>query len=400
MKENKWLRAAIPALLLHCSIGTVYCWSILCKSIESSIGINCELAFSLAIFFLGISAAVGGPLIERNVKLSSLISTVCFSTGMILSGVACLIKSYPLLLLGYGVIMGIGIGIGYLSPVKTLMMWFSNNKGMATGLAIMGFGVAKILSAPGFSYFIEHFGIVEMFIFHGLFYLIVMLIATAFLKRPPNKEKSNDSDRKLELSKWIEEARNIIKLPKLWTYWLIFYLNITAGLALISNEALFFSLSGLGWFIGYAMSVSAIFNSAGRFGVAWWSDYIKVKSRIFGLILLISVISCTLGYQFTVLIPITIFICNAGYGAMFSIMPNVLASNYGMNNVSKIHGIVLSAWAFAGLTGNQVAKLILDTPGCDQRGVILVTGIIYLIGLLISTRLWNFVDKKQKDPSK
>lgn len=141
-KENKWICGAIPALLLHCSIGTVYCWSYFKADIASYIGASkssVEWGFSLAIFVLGMSAAFAGDIVEQNIKLSSKIACYCFSIGLALTGLFVYLKSLPGILISYGLIMGIGLGLGYLSPVKTLMLWFKNNKGLATGIAHCGF---------------------------------------------------------------------------------------------------------------------------------------------------------------------------------------------------------------------------------------------------------------------
>ncbi|MGN0778203.1 MAG: MFS transporter, partial [Aristaeellaceae bacterium] len=157
--QNKWIRGAIPALLLHCSIGTVYCWSVFSNEIANYIGFaksDVEWAFSLAIFFLGMSAAFLGNVVEKNIHRSSLIATICFSAGMLGTGLCIWYGgAHPgnvLVLIGiflfYGFIMGVGLGTGYLSPVKTLMLWFSENKGLATGLAVAGFGAAKAIASP------------------------------------------------------------------------------------------------------------------------------------------------------------------------------------------------------------------------------------------------------------
>ncbi len=158
-RANKWVRAAIPALLLHCSIGTVYCWSIFSQEIADYIGFSkgaTEWAFSFAIFFLGMSAAFLGNVVEKDIHKSSLIATICFSLGMAGTGFFIyyggLHKGSALALIGiyicYGFIMGIGLGTGYLSPVKTLMLWFEDRKGLATGLAVAGFGAAKAIASP------------------------------------------------------------------------------------------------------------------------------------------------------------------------------------------------------------------------------------------------------------
>ena len=149
--ENKWIRAAIPALLIHSCIGSVYCWSLLKGDIAQEMGCTVsqiELAFSLAIFFLGMSAAFGGRFVERNVKISSLCSTIFFASGLLLSCLSIKLQSIWGLMISYGGIMGIGLGLGYLSPVKTLMLWFKEHKGLATGIAISGFGLSKVLFSP------------------------------------------------------------------------------------------------------------------------------------------------------------------------------------------------------------------------------------------------------------
>ena len=393
--SDKWKFGAIPGLLIHGSIGTVYCWSLLTESLnDCMMGISCEWAFSLAIFFLGISAAFLGPLVEKNVKMSSLFSALFFGSGMIISGIACALSQPVLFHLGYGVIMGIGLGIGYISPIKTMMIWFKENKGLAAGLAISGFGIAKILGGPGFVYFIKNFGLPEMFIFHGIFYFLIMMIATIYIRKPDTDEK-NKEITKIQIidfiKNWGKDLISAFKLKKLWIYWLVFYLNITAGLAIISNEVVFFKYSGITAFgVGIAVSLCAIFNSAGRLGVSWISDKLKNRGILFGIIMLISSVCCLIGFSAPVAVSVVVLLCNAGYGAMFAIMPGALHDRYGMDKVSTIHGVVLSAWAFAGLTGNQLAKIVTELPTSYSPRIIIVCSLIlYLIGSYFCTNLWS-----------
>ena len=184
-KENKWIRAAVPALLLHCSIGTVYCWSIFSQEIADYIGFSkgaTEWAFSFAIFFLGMSAAFLGNVVEKDIHKSSLIAAVCFAVGMAgTGGFICYGGLHPhstVALVGiyvcYGFIMGIGLGTGYLSPVKTLMLWFKDRKGLATGLAVAGFGAAKAIASPVMQAMLNNLGdggIYKMFLILACVYL-------------------------------------------------------------------------------------------------------------------------------------------------------------------------------------------------------------------------------------
>ena len=196
--QNKWIRAAIPALLLHCSIGTVYCWSIFSQEIADYVGFSksaIEWAFSFAIFFLGMSAAFLGNVVEKNIHKSSLIATICFSLGMAGTGFFIyyggLHKGSVLALVGiyifYGFIMGIGLGTGYLSPVKTLMLWFKDRKGLATGLAVAGFGAAKAIASPIMQAVLAGLGdggLYKMFYILAAVYFVMMFVGHLLLAKP------------------------------------------------------------------------------------------------------------------------------------------------------------------------------------------------------------------------
>ena len=196
--QNRWVCGAIPALLLHCSIGTVYCWSIFSQEIANHIGFSkaaTEWAFSFAIFFLGMSAACLGSVVEKDIKRSSLISTICFALGMVGTGFFIwyggIHKGSPLALVGiyisYGFIMGIGLGTGYLSPVKTLMLWFEDSKGLATGIAVAGFGAAKAIFSPVMQAMMKSLGeggIYKMFYVLAAIYFVMMFTGHLLLKKP------------------------------------------------------------------------------------------------------------------------------------------------------------------------------------------------------------------------
>lgn len=197
-RANKWCRAAIPALLLHCSIGTVYCWSIFSQEIADYIGFSkgaTEWAFSFAIFFLGMSAAFLGNVVEKDIHKSSLIAAICFACGMAGTGFFIYYggahRGSMLALIGiyvcYGFIMGIGLGTGYLSPVKTLMLWFEDRKGLATGLAVAGFGAAKAIASPIMQALLDNLGeggIYKMFWILAVVYFIMMFAGHLLLAKP------------------------------------------------------------------------------------------------------------------------------------------------------------------------------------------------------------------------
>ena len=429
--QNKWLRGAIPALLLHCSIGTVYCWSIFSQEIANYIGFSkgaVEWAFSFAIFFLGMSAAFLGGLVEKNIHKSSLIATITFSLGMAGTGffiwyggnhqhsILSLVGIY----ISYGFIMGIGLGTGYLSPVKTLMLWFKDKKGLATGLAVAGFGAAKAIASPIMSRMLEGLGdggVYKMFLILACVYFVMMFVGHLILAKPEGwvepQTKSKD-----------EGIIATLKREPILSYvgiWLMFYINITCGLAIISQEKMIVKCVGLGAAAGLISTISAIFNAGGRLGFSAWADKLKDRNTIYKLIFILSIAStvivlCTKGIAngngnvlLIVFVLALIFIVNAGYGGGFSNVPTLLSDHYGMGNISAIHGITLSAWAFAGLTGNQMASFIVNHTGefIDVHGVqanptgyqnvLVVTAILYGVALCLSLFLVRPMAKTKKE---
>lgn len=417
--QNKWVRAAIPALLLHFSIGTVYCWSIFSQEIADYIGFSkaaTEWAFSFAIFFLGMSAAFLGNVVEKDIHKSSLIATITFALGMAGTGffiyyggthpgsVLALVGIYVC----YGFIMGVGLGTGYLSPVKTLMLWFEDKKGLATGLAVAGFGGAKAIASPIMQALLANLGeggIYKMFYILAAVYFVMMFVGHLLLAKPAGWHEPQKKDKGQGIMATIK-TRPVSNYVGIW---LMFYINITCGLALISQEKMIVKCIGLAGVVGVISTVSAVFNAGGRLGFSAWADLMKDRNTIYKLIFVLSIIftgavMLTGGIKngegnmfLIVLVLALIFMVNAGYGGGFSNVPTLLSDHYGMGSISAIHGITLSAWAFAGLTGNQIATLIVSNTGSfieDSHGnminpvgyqnVLYFTIVLYIIALVIS----------------
>ena len=386
--SNKWTRAAIPALLLHCSIGTVYCWSLFSGPIHNASGLDAaalEWAFSLAIFFLGMSAAFLGNFVEKNIHLSSLIAAICFAVGVAGTGLGVRLHSLPLILICYGVIMGIGLGLGYLSPVKTLMLWFKDNKGLATGLAVAGFGAAKMVFSPIITALIDAVGTeISLYILAGVWF-VMMLIGHLLLKKPDGwVEKHEKFDVKTFFGRF-----KIFLDPKFIGIWLVFYINITCGLALISHEKAIYTAVGLGASAALLSTMTGFFNAAGRLGYSTIGDHMKDRNSIYKIILIseiaitaVALATGAISGSIAAICVILLIVVNLGYGGGFSNLPTLLSDVYGMGKISSIHGIALSAWAFAGLTGNQVAELIVHETG-GYQGILVFTVVLYAIGLLV-----------------
>ena len=417
-RTNKWIRAAIPALLLHCSIGTVYCWSIFSQEIADYIGFSkgaTEWAFSFAIFFLGMSASFLGNVVEKDIHKSSLIAAICFAAGMAGTGlfiwfggknpgsVVALIGIYVC----YGLIMGIGLGTGYLSPVKTLMLWFSDKKGLATGLAVAGFGAAKAIASPIMQAMLSGLGeggIYKMFLILAVVYFVMMFVGHLLLKKPDDWHEPQSKEKG-------QSIIAVIKTRPIMNYvaiWLMFYINITCGLALISQEKMIVKCLGLAGFVGIISTVSAVFNAAGRLGLSAMGDKMKDRNTVYKIIFIGSIVLTTLvivtggiekGATSTglmILVLVLIMAVNAGYGGGFSNVPTLLSDQYGMGSISALHGITLSAWAFAGLTGNQMANFIVQKVGepvevagnmvnpVGYQTVLYVTVALYIVAFILS----------------
>ncbi len=418
---SKWLRGAIPALLIHCSIGTVYCWSIFSQEIADHIGFSkaaTEWAFSFAIFFLGMSAAFLGNIVERDIHKSSLISAITFALGMVGTGFFIyyggLHKGSVLALVGiyvcYGFIMGIGLGTGYLSPVKTLMLWFSKQKGLATGLAVAGFGAAKAIASPIMQVLLSKLGeggIYKMFFILSAVYFVMMFIGHLLLKKPDDWHEPQKKEKGQGILAVIKTRpiRNYVGI------WLMFYINITCGLALLSQEKAIVKCIGLASAVALVSTLSAVFNATGRLFFSAIGDHTKDRNTIYKLIFILSIAFNALvlitggigngaeNKLSAILVLVLIMVINAGYGGGFSNVAPLLSDHYGMGSISTLHGITLSAWAFAGLSGNQLATWIVNHFGqtveinghmvnpTGYQIVLYVTAALYLVALLLSVIL-------------
>lgn len=386
------------------------------------------MGFSFAIFFLGMSAAFLGNVVEKDIHKSSLIAAVCFALGMAGTGffiyyggqhthsLVSLIGIY----ISYGFIMGIGLGTGYLSPVKTLMLWFEDRKGLATGLAVAGFGAAKAIASPIMQAMLDGLGdggIYKMFWILACVYFVMMFVGHLLLKKPEGWHEPQKKEKG-------QGILSVIKTRPITNYigiWVMFYINITCGLALISQEKMIVKCIGLAGVVGIISTISAIFNAGGRLGFSAWADTMKDRNTIYKLIFILSIVFTGLvmitggirngsgSILLTILVLCLIFVVNAGYGGGFSNVPTLLSDHYGMGSISALHGITLSAWAFAGLTGNQIANLIVNKTGSfitDDHGnsinpvgyqnVLYFTIVLYIIALLLSVFLVRPMDKEKK----
>jgi len=403
---KRFTRAVLPAFLLAVSVGQIYAFTNFSDEIAQTIGEtqkDVQFAFSLGIFFLGMGAAFFGKIVERNIRLSTIVGTTLFISGLCVTAFGISVKSLALVYLGYGFLVGTGTGIIYISPVKTMMLWFPEHKAIAAALPIISFGLGSTLSTvvyKGFGFggaeslftmrflgFYDFFGVASnpaaiksVFTAFAVFYVVPMAIAAYLLKKPKVQVQSfGHGIPELEF-KYVQLAKDTFFLRA----WLFMFLNISAGLCLIPLAKQMMKTPSVGYSEGLITTIIALcglMNGGGRFLFAWWSDKLARRINILLIILSISAGVMTLSF-WPPMIGLALLVVNACYGAGFSVIPAILADHYGMTNISKIHGAVLSAWGFAGLAGNQAAMFVKGHFGGDTA----------VVAMLVVAYSLNFVN--------
>ncbi|MFC4561493.1 OFA family MFS transporter [Nocardiopsis mangrovi] len=395
---NRWL---IPpaALAVHLSIGQAYATSVYKNSLVAHFDVGqteIGVIFSIAIVMLGLSAAVGGTWVERNgPRKAMLVSAVCWSTGFLIGALGIATGQLWLLYLGYGVIGGIGLGIGYISPVSTLIKWFPDRPGLATGMAIMGFGGGALVATPvsdqlmGFydpSYDSAVAGsvasggaLVGLFVTLGLGYLVLMTMGVLLIRVPPEGWRPAGFDpetvrRAPMITTASVSAATAIRTPQFWLLWVVLFSNVTAGIGLLEHAspliqdffrdgtATAVTAVAAGGFVG----MLSLFNMAGRFGWSTASDRIGRKPVyivFLGAGAICYTLLATVGGTSTVLFVVLACVILSFYGGGFATVPAYLRDLFGTYQVGAIHGRLLTAWSAAGIAGPLIVNGFLDAEG-------------------------------------
>ena len=362
--RNRWL-IALAAIGLHISIGSVYAWSVLTRPIMADMGFTMSQTtwtFSLAILMLGLSAGFLGSFAEKiGPKKSGLLAMLFWVAGLLGTAYALSVHNLTLLYLFYGIIGGIGLGIGYITPVSTLVKYFPNHPGFATGLAIMGFGFASLIAGPLMQFLVAQVGLVNNFIILGVIYLVVMGASSLYLKAPQPKQPPRTTKDKSTM--YVHNhgmlANDAMKTWQFGALWWIFFINITCGIGLLSlaspmaQEAIGMTPAAAASLVG----IIGIFNGGGRIAWSTISDYFG-RAQTYILFFIIQIIAFyvlaetnnALTFQVLILLIIT---C---YGGGFACIPAYLADLYGIRQLSTIHGRILTAWGLAGIAGPMLVS--------------------------------------------
>lgn len=395
-EKNRWLIAA-SAVGIHISIGSVYAWSVYTKPLIEKFGWGLketQFTFSLAIFFLGISAAFLGHYLEKHgPKKSGLLAALFFGLGIAGSGFAIKLGSLPLLYLSYGILGGIGLGIGYITPVSSLVKWFPDRRGLATGLAIMGFGFAALISSPLIVKLIATVGIANTFFIMGTAYFTIIFASSRYLSPPPagwvpegmkaevesGKKKINDDLSQLT-------ANEAVKTKRFWYLWIMLFINITCGIAIISVASpMAQEVAGLTPVAAAAMvGIMGLFNGAGRISWASFSDFIG-RPNMYTVFFSLQIVAYFFlpGLSNAILFQALVFLILSCYGGGFSTIPAYIGDIFGTKQLGAIHGYILTAWAAAGMAGPLFAAWTRTTTNSYNETLYCFAGLL-VVALTVS----------------
>lgn len=372
------------ALSVHLPIGQAYAWSVFKPPLESSLGLSgtaSALPFQLGIVMLGLSAAFGGTLVERRgPRWAMAVSLVCFSSGFLLAALGAYTGQFWLIVFGYGFVGGIGLGIGYISPVSTLIKWFPDRPGTATGIAIMGFGGGALIASPWSARMLASFGddsrgIAAALLVHGVTYAGFMALGVLLVRVPPEGWRpAGRGPARAERSPLVTtaqvSARNAVRTPQFWCLWVVLCMNVTAGIGILEKAAPMITDFFAGTPAAVGASAAAGFvallslaNMAGRLLWSAASDMIGRKNvyRVYlGVGALMYLVIRQAGDVSKPLFVCCALVILSFYGGGFATVPAYLKDLFGTYQVGAIHGRLLTAWSTAGVLGPLIVNRVAD----------------------------------------
>jgi MFS family permease len=361
------------------SIGQVYALSVFKDAfIERFDASHTQIGFvfSIAIVMLGLSAAFGGRWMERNgPRKAMVLAATAWTLGFMIAALGAQTGQLWLLYVGYGFVGGIGLGIGYISPVSTLIKWFPDRPGLATGLAIMGFGGGAMLAAPMTTYFLQNFAdteaeaLVPTLITMGSIYAVLMLLGAAVIRVPAKGWKPagwEPTPKQQQLGGGQVSAKNAIKTPAFYMLWLVLFTNVTAGIGILENARPMIqdyypavTAAAAAGFVG----LLSLANMGGRIGWSSLSDVIGRKGTYvmyLGVGLLAYLGVAFYGPNSMVIFVLLMVLIISFYGGGFATIPAYLKDVFGEFEVGAIHGRLLTAWSAAGIAGPLIINSVLD----------------------------------------
>jgi len=383
MPSERW-RIAAAGVLLQMALGSVYAWSVFRTPLATQFGWSISqitLTFTITILALSCAAFAGGLWLNRSGP------RVVAVTGGALYGLGVLLASFTerieWLYATYGLLGGIGLGLGYIVPVTVLVKWFPDRRGLITGIAVGGFGAGALVTAPVATALIERVGVLSTFAWLGLAYFVAAPLAGWFMRNPPESgilaaPMVRSPLRQGNADYTLGQA---VRTRQWWILWLILFLNVTAGISLISQQApLYQELAGVSAAVAAGMvGLASIGNALGRVFWAWSSDYLTRRATFVLLFLIQVALFWVLpGLGSAAMLTLAAFAILSCFGGGFGTMPAAVTDYFGPRNVGPIYGLMLSAWGLASLFGPMLLAEMREAIGSYQDALHIIAALMAL----------------------
>ena len=374
--KNRWL-IALSAIAIHLSIGGAYAYSVYKLPLIETMGwtaTQVTVAFTIMMALAGTSAAFFGKFVEKNgPRKSAMVAAILFGAGQAGSGLAVMMDSVTLYWLTYGLLSGLGMGIGYISPVSTLIKWFPDRRGLATGMAVLGFGAGALITAPVAANLMQSVGISSTYYILGAGYFLLMFLGASYITPPPANYMPEGMKQAIDTGKKAVKkdlrqltAKEAVKTKHFWMLWSMKLINTSAGIMMISvaspmaQEVVGLSVAGAAALVG----IMGIFNGGGRLGWAAASDYLG-RQNVFIIFFVIQIVAfLLLPITTNVLIfQVLILLVVSCYGGGFSNLPAFAGDLFGTKEVGAIHGYLLTTWSLGGVFGPMLVNAIKGSTG-------------------------------------
>lgn len=407
MKKNRWL-IALSAIAIHLSIGGAYAYSVYKNPIATELGWEASqitIAFTIMMGLAGFAAALFGGVVEKlGPRKAAMVAAVLFGLGQGGAGIAISMDSVVLYWLTYGLLSGLGMGIGYIAPVSTLVKWFPNKRGLATGMAVLGFGSGALITAPVAVSLMEAVGISNTYFILGISYFTLMILGALYIAppKPGDVEEfvASGNSKSQEIAQM--SAREAVRTKHFWMLWAMHLINVTSGLMMISvaspmaQEIVGLSVASAATMVG----LMGLFNGGGRLLWAAASDYIG-RSNVFVIFFAIQLIAfLTLPFTTNVIIfQLFIFLVVSCYGGGFSNLPAFASDLFGTKQLGVIHGYLLTTWSLGGIFGPIIVSSIKEATN-SYIPVFYVFSFLIAISFGISLLIRSDVNKLKKQKAK
>ncbi|WP_096439110.1 L-lactate MFS transporter [Alteribacter populi] len=393
--KNRWL-IALSAIAIHLSIGAAYAYSVYTNPIHDTMGwstAGITFAFTIMMALAGLSAAFFGSFVERNgPRKSAILSAILFGLGQAGAGVAVAVDSLVLFLLTYGLASGLGLGLGYIAPVSTLVKWFPDRRGLATGMAVMGFGAGALITAPIAANLMNSIGITTTFYVLGTSYFLLIILGASYIAPPPEGWMPDGMKKDIASGKKIVKkdlsqltAKEAVKTRRFWMLWTMMLINTSAGIMMISvaspmaQEVVGLTAAAAATMVG----IMGIFNGGGRLAWAAISDYIG-RPAIFMIFFILQLIAFLMLPNVTnvLLFQALILIVVSCYGGGFSNLPAYIGDLFGTKQLGAIHGYMLTTWSLGGIIGPFLVTQIRAITDSYIPVFYVFTGLIVIASVL------------------